>query len=88
MANVDFKPDIGGIRSILKSGPVAAELGKIAGRTTTTANRIAAGYGRSGVYRTYVDQGRYTAIGKTIMADKWVGGYLEAKHHVLTSLNH
>lgn len=86
---VDFVPDMGGIRACLKSGEVQAALGEIAAKRAATANALARSHTSAGdVYGSYVDMGQYTALGKTVITNPIVGGYIEAKHHILSGLNH
>lgn len=88
MADVDFRLDVGGMRSVLKSGEMQAALGEIVAGKSAVANAVARAHHMPDVYGAHVDVGRYTAIGKVTVDMKVPGAYLEAKHHVLTSLNH
>ena len=65
-----FRPDIGGIRSVLRSQEVQHELRQIVEPIAANANGIAAAnensHTRGAEYRAYVDVGNYTAIGKVV----------------------
>ena len=69
MADTTFKPDTSGIREVLKSGPVRAEVEKAARRIAASANAMAPrrhGYTAAPPYGCYVDEGGYTAVGKIV----------------------
>ena len=65
-----FRPDIGGIRVVLRSVEVQQELRQIVEPIAATATGIAAAnadsHTRGAEYKAYVDVGNYTAIGKVV----------------------
>lgn len=65
-----FQPNISGIRFVLRSEEVQAEIRSlvepIAQRATASAAAGADSHTAGAVYRAYVDLGSYTAIGKVV----------------------
>jgi hypothetical protein len=66
----DFVPNIDGIRAVLKSAGVQAELRSLVEPMAAAATDMAAAnadsHTRGAVYKAYVDVGNFTAIGKVV----------------------
>ena len=91
----DFKIDMAGMRSILKSAPVEAELEKQAGRIANACNAACyADRGREGhieskkePFRAWTKQGGYTAYG--YVGPRNVEGVrFQSRPKIIDSLNH
>lgn len=63
-----FKPNIAGIRAVLKSGGAQDALRRVAEPIAAAAN--AAAQEPEAVYKVYVDLGAYTAIGKVVCGNQ------------------
>lgn len=93
MAKVKFEPDMAGIREILHSEPVQAELDAIAQQMTLDANVMAYNHGFNRLWQVVPSydhgmvQGKYTSIATVHTVSKQ-GRIDEATHHTLESLNH
>ena len=90
MADVSFRPNISGIREILHSGGVKAELQSHADRIANACNAQAeAHYGPLEVpaYWSAVNDHRNVAVGRVFTASK-MGRLDERHHHTLEANNH
>jgi len=74
MSNVVLKINIDGVRQVLKSDGVKAQLqqksNEICNRANESAN-LKTNKGIKTFYTAYVDEGQYTAIGKVVAATKY-----------------
>ena len=90
MANVRFTPNIGGIRAVLHSAGVKAQLAEHAERIAGACNEQASDHmGDLDVpaYGSAVNDHRTTSVGRVFTASK-MGCIDEAHNHTLESNNH
>ena len=93
MARFHFEPDMAGIREILHSDAVQAELDSIATGLCGTANAMAADHGSTRSWNTvpaydhHMVQGRFTSIA-TVHTVSAQGRRDQSQFHTLNAINH
>lgn len=91
MANVEFRPNMGGIRAVLKGAGCRAALKEAAEGMAGEANARGRSHFRGPLavdpYGSAVDEHSHVAVGRVFTRTK-MGRLDQARHHTLDGVNH